>query len=134
MNEGRHDEGRSLVCGSGGRGPRWGRGVDTITQRPPSSGAAAIVVATNALEASTLYAVPLPPGFEDVVNNTCADAVEWSFITVGAGASIEPVDRGTAADFLILAITAVTLGANEVTQPSDRLVSGRRSTCDSPTS
>ncbi|MDZ7801088.1 MAG: ice-binding family protein [Trueperaceae bacterium] len=70
---------------------------------------------SSVLDASTEYTATLTPGIEDVAGNTLADDVEWSFTTADAVPSIQPVDLGTAADFVILAKTAVTTtGATSV--------------------
>jgi hypothetical protein len=71
-------------------------------------GATATFTSTSSLTASTLYTATVTTGAKDLDGNALAANKTWSFTTASATATgLDPVDLGTAGNYVILAKTAI---------------------------
>ncbi|MGE0073754.1 MAG: ice-binding family protein [Sphaerochaetaceae bacterium] len=66
------------------------------------------------LENSTEYLATLTTGVKDLAGTPMTEEKEWDFITVSTGINPSPVNLGTAADFVMLAKTAISTIPNSM--------------------
>lgn len=73
-----------------------------------TSNTTAVFTPASSLAVDTEYTVTLATGIEDAAGNALANPYVWTFTTSAVAAVGEPVFLGTAADFAILAKTAIS--------------------------
>lgn len=80
--------------------------VGTVTYDAP--GKKAIFAPSANLDYDTAYTATITTGVKDLDGTALAEAKVWTFTTVPAGVGPTPVNLGTAANYVILAKTAVS--------------------------
>ncbi len=83
------------------------QGTTAVAGTVTYAGVTAIFTPNVVLEADTEYTATITTGVKDLAGNALAVDKVWSF-TSGAASDIAPVDLGTAANYVILAKTAIS--------------------------
>ena len=84
------------------------QGTTAVTGVVAYSGTTATFTPTNFLSAGTIYTVTMTTSATDVAGNPLAANTVWSFTTGGTITLLAVVDLGAAADYVILAKTAIS--------------------------
>lgn len=82
-------------------------GTTPVTGTVAYSGTTATFTPTNTLAANTLYEVTITTGVKDAAGNALAANSMFNFTTSGSASVLTPVDLGAAANYVILAKTAI---------------------------
>lgn len=83
------------------------KGTTTIEGSVKYSGTVATFTPNEVLQSSTTYTATLTKAAKDIAGNTIASNKEWSFTTAGSISGQNAVNLGSAADYVILAKTAI---------------------------
>ncbi|MEQ9465789.1 MAG: ice-binding family protein [Ekhidna sp.] len=83
------------------------QGTTFITGVVAYAGTAATFTSTANLNANLVYTATITTGAKDLAGNALASNTSWDFTTGGSSAVLDDVDLGSAADYVILAKTAI---------------------------
>ncbi len=83
------------------------KGTTDVAGEIKYEGTTAIFTPAAHFESNTIYTVTLTTGAKDLAGNTVAESSTWVFTTSETSAVLSVVDLGTAANYVILAKTAI---------------------------